>query len=258
MNAKKKNDGNIITSNGSALVTGASRGIGKAIARALAEEGYDLFLTCRQTVAELKALAQALEKEHGVQVLPVQCDMGDPDQVRKLFQKIEGSASFAELELVVNNAGISYIGLLQDMSDASWEEVISTNLNSVFYTSREAIPLFLQNRFGRIINISSVWGEVGASTEAAYSASKGGVHALTKALAKELAPSGITVNAIACGVIDTAMNDHFSAEEKEDLRQEIPADRFGTPEDVAQMVLSILRGPGYLTGQVIHLDGGWQ
>ena len=253
-----KNPENVITAHESALVTGASRGIGEAIARALAKEGYDLFLTCRQTMKELKALAVSLEKEYGVQVMPVQCDMAKASEVRALFQAIEGASSFAELNLIVNNAGVSYIGLLQDMTDEAWEEVISTNLNSVFYTCRESIPLFLQNRFGRIINISSVWGEVGASTEAAYSASKGGVHALTKALAKELAPSGITVNAIACGVIDTAMNDHFSAEEKEDLKAEIPADRFGMPEDVAQMVLSILHAPEYLTGQVIHLDGAWQ
>ena len=248
----------VITSRGCALVTGASRGIGEAIARMLAENDYDLFLTCHNSMPDLEALAKELSDTCGVKVRAEKCDVSDPDAVRRLFAEIEAASSFAELNLVVNNAGISYVGLLQDMSDEAWSRVISTNLNSVFYTCREAIPQFLQNGAGRIINISSVWGSVGASAEAAYSASKGGVNALTRALAKELAPSGITVNAIACGVIDTSMNDCFTEEEKENLRQEIPADRFGSAADVARTVHSLLQTPAYLTGQIVSLDGGWQ
>jgi 3-oxoacyl-[acyl-carrier protein] reductase len=130
-------------------------------------------------------------------------------------------------------------------------------LDSVFYTSKYAVPLMLRNKSGHIINISSVWGNTGASMEVAYSASKGGVNSFTKALAKELAPSHITVNAIACGVIDTDMNRCFNIEEMEQLRAEIPADRIGQPEEAAQLVVSLLKAPEYLTGQVITMDGGW-
>lgn len=134
---------------------------------------------------------------------------------------------------------------------------MGTNLDALFYTCRHAIPLMLQNHRGKIINISSVWGNVGASMETAYSASKGGMNSFTRALAKELAPSGIQVNAIACGAIDTDMNKSFSPEDIDALRNEIPADRLGQPEEAAQMVLSLLHAPDYLTGQVITMDGGW-
>jgi 3-oxoacyl-[acyl-carrier protein] reductase len=143
------------------------------------------------------------------------------------------------------------------MSDEEWNDVIGTNLSSVFYTCRAAIPLMLKKQNGRILNISSVWGNVGASLEVAYSASKGGLNAFTKALSKELAPSQIAVNAIACGVIDTDMNSGFSAEDMDELKKEIPADRIGTPEEVAKLVSLVLKAPLYMTGQVITLDGGW-
>lgn len=233
------------------LVTGASRGIGCAIAESLAKEGYHLYLTCRHSADRLSELASQLSAQYGVLCTPVTADMGNPDDVDELFTHID------RLDVLVNNAGISYVGLLHEMSVADWRDVMGTNLDALFYTSRHAIPLMLQKHSGKIINISSVWGNVGASMEAAYSASKGGVNSFTKALAKELAPSGIQVNAIACGVIDTDMNKCFSAEELESLRNEIPADRIGRPSEVAQMVLSLLRAPDYLTGQVITLDGGW-
>ena len=143
------------------------------------------------------------------------------------------------------------------MTVDEWQKVLNTNLSSAFYTCKYAVPLMLQKHSGRIINISSVWGTVGASMEAAYSASKGGLNSFTKAIAKELAPSNIQVNAIACGVIDTEMNQCFSEEERKALQDEIPADRFGSAEEVAQMVTSLLCAPDYLTGQIITLDGGW-
>lgn len=234
-----------------ALVTGASRGIGRAIAERLAQEGCHLYLTCRRSADSLSALAERLTDQYGVSCTAVVTDMGNPDDVSRLFAQIH------ELDLVVNNAGISYIGLLHEMSVADWQEMMQTNLSSLFYTSRLAIPLMLRNHRGRIINISSVWGNVGASMETAYSAAKGGVNSFTRALAKELAPSGIQVNAIACGVIDTEMNRCFPDEDLEALRNEIPADRIGRPEEVAQMVLALLRAPDYFTGQIVGLDGGW-
>ena len=145
-----------------------------------------------------------------------------------------------------------------EMSPESWHQVIDTNLSSLFYTSRRAIPLMLQKHRGNIINISSVWGSCGASMEVAYSASKGGVNSFTKALAKELAPSGIQVNAIACGLINTEMNLCFSDEERRSLIEEIPADRMGNTAEVAQMVCSVLSMPAYATGQILTIDGGWQ
>ena len=234
-----------------AVVTGASRGIGAAIAEALAEEGYDLVLTCSETISELKKLGKKLEKEYDVQCRAEQCDVGDWQQVSDLFGTI------GRLEVLINNTGISHIGLLSDMTPQEWENLIRTNLTGSFHTCKCAIPLFLQQHSGRILNISSVWGTVGASMEVAYSASKGGLNSFTRALAKELAPSGIAVNAIACGVIDTQMNAGFSAEEMEALRREIPADRIGKPEEVAQLALKLLQSPVYMTGQIVTMDGGW-
>ena len=234
-----------------ALVTGASRGIGAAIAESLAQEGYHIYLTCIHSSDKLSALVNRLAAQYGIQCIPVTADMGNPEDVERLFAQIEA------LDVLVNNAGISYVGLLHEMSVADWRRVMSTNLDALFYTCRCAVPLMLKNHSGKIINISSVWGNVGASMETAYSASKGGVNSFTKALAKELAPSNIQVNAIACGVIDTDMNKCFSEEELTALRDEIPADRIGQPSEVAQMVLSLLHAPEYLTGQVIALDGGW-
>lgn len=235
-----------------AMVTGASRGIGRAIAETLAEAGYHLILTCNHSLAELKEAVASLEAAYGITCTALAADAADPAAVEKIF------ASLDHLDVLVNNAGISYIGLLTDMSIEEWQRVINTNLSSCFYTSRLAIPLMLQKHSGRIINISSVWGNVGASMEVAYSASKGGVNSFTKALAKELAPSNIQVNAISCGVIDTAMNHCFSPEEMDALREEIPADRLGQPEEVAKLVLQLIQAPAYLTGQILTLDGGWQ
>ena len=247
------------------LITGASRGIGRAIAKAFAAAGYDLVLTCSKTLPELESFARELEETYqgsacqadsktsssGIRCQAYQVDAGDPAQVEALFQNI------SRLDVLVNNAGISYVGLLHEMSPSEWRRVLSTNLDSCFYASKYAIPLMLQNHSGRIINISSVWGNVGASMEVAYSASKGGINAFTKALAKELAPSNVQVNAIACGVIDTSMNACFSEEDVEALRAEIPADRIGDPSEVAALALQLAQAPSYLTGQIITLDGGW-
>ena len=234
-----------------ALITGASRGIGKAIAETFARDGYQLILTCIHNIEKLQALAAELEAAHKIQCTALQADMGNFEEVQNVFSHI------SRLDVVVNNAGVAHIGLLSDMSVEEWQRLMRTNLDSCFYTSKLAIPLMLKNHSGRIINISSVWGNVGASTEVAYSASKGAVNSFTKALAKELAPSNIQVNAIACGLIATDMNSRLSREDLEALTEEIPADRMGTPQEVARLVLQTAQAPEYMTGQIITIDGGW-
>lgn len=234
------------------LITGASRGIGEAIARRLAMEHYDLYLTCLRSGERLLELSEELEKAYDIRVNAFICDMSSYTEVERLFLQIP------ELDALINNAGISYIGLLSDMSPTDWDKVLCTNLSSAFYTSKFAIPLFLHKHEGRIINISSVWGNEGASMEAAYSASKGGLNSLTKALAKELAPSNIQVNGLALGMIDTDMNRGLTSQERASIIEEIPANRIGRPDEAAEMVSAILHMPAYTTGQIFTMDGGWQ
>lgn len=238
--------------NKTVLITGASRGIGKAAAACFAREGCSLYLICRSSIRELQAFSQGLAAQYGVRCTPLQADVGSYEEIERVFSGIP------ELDIVVNNAGISHVGLLNQMTPEQWQRVLRTNLDSCFHTSRLAIPLFLKKHSGKIINISSVWGSAGASMEVAYSASKGGVNAFTKALAKELAPSNIQVNAIAFGVIDTDMNACFSQEELSALTGEIPAGRMGTAWEAGQMIYQLSTAPAYLTGQVITMDGGWR
>lgn len=241
--------------NKTVLVTGASRGIGRAIAYRFAREGYSLIINCSKSADALMALKSELEQNFGVSVLASIGNIGDYSYVEKLFQEIK--EEFGGADIVINNAGNSHIGLLSDMSAEDWHRIIDVNLSSVFYTSKLAIPYMVSNKRGKIINISSVWGNIGSSCEVAYSASKGGINSFTKALAKELAPSNIQVNAIACGCVDTEMNRCFSEEERQDLIDEIPAGRFGTPEEVADLTYSLATEHEYLTGQIISFDGGW-
>lgn len=236
------------------LVTGASRGIGKAIAMKYAAKGYHVVITCVRRKDEL--LKTQLEIEAlGSDCLAWVGDAGDYASCEELFGKIK--EQFGSLDVLVNNAGISYLGLLQDMKPEEWNQVVRTNLTSVFNCCRLAIPMMLSRKKGSIINISSVWGNCGASCEVAYSATKGGINAFTKALAKELAPSNIQVNAIACGAIDTEMNHFLHREELISLLEEIPAGRMGKAEEVADLAYHLGYKESYLTGQVIGLDGGW-
>ena len=234
-----------------AIITGASRGIGEAIARRFAREGYHLYLTCSNSYNALLTLSKELSQAYNVPCQAFQTDMGDFAQVEELFSHIP------TLDVLVNNAGIAHMGLLMDMSREDWQHIMDVNLNSCFYTAKFSIPLFLQKHSGRILNISSVWGNVGAAAEVAYSTSKAGVNGFTKALAKELAPSHITVNAIACGVIDTSMNQCFSPGEIQELIDEIPADRLGKASEIAEIALQLVNTPDYMTGQIITVDGGW-
>ena len=237
-----------------ALITGASRGIGREIALAFARRGYDCIITCFQRTDGLLRTGEEIASL-GAACYPFTGDIGSWENCVRLFD--ETVSRLGHLDVLVNNAGISHISLLQDMSPEEWDCILRTNLSSCFYCSKLAIPLMLRAKSGNILNISSVWGNVGASCEAAYSATKGGVNALTKALAKELAPSGIRVNAIACGVIDTEMNRCFSDEERLALQEEIPMGRFGAPSEIAELACAVVEQATYLTGQVITCDGGW-
>lgn len=236
------------------LVTGSSRGIGRAIALKFAKEGYAVVLNGHSHPEALLETEREL-REDGARVLAISADVGKREDCLRLFRETE--QAFGPVDILINNAGISKIGLLQDMSFEDWDELLAANLSSVFHCCRLAIPGMVRKHAGRIINISSVWGVCGASCEAAYSASKGGVNALTRALAKELAPSGIQVNAIACGAIDTSMNRFLTEEERGMLTDEIPAGRMGTPEEAAALAFQLATAPDYLTGQIIGLDGGW-
>lgn len=236
------------------LVTGASRGIGKAVAVKFAKKGYNVIINCAHREQEL---LQAKKEIEGYQVSCTAFlgDMGDMAACQRLFEMIR--KQYGTLDVLVNNAGIDYIGLLQDMSCEDWDRILRTNLTSVFNCCKLAIPVMLAAEAGKIINISSVWGNVGASCEVAYSATKGGINAFTKALAKELAPSNIQVNAVACGAIDTEMNRWMEEDELINLVDEIPAGRLGSAEEIADFVYHLGYKGTYLTGQVIGMDGGW-
>ena len=237
-----------------ALITGASRGIGAATARRLARAGYAVAVNyCR---SEERALALVEElRETGHTAMAVHADVSDPDQVGDMVDNVLDK--FCQLDILVCNAGRSWVGLLGDMTPEEWRELFAVNLDSVFYCCKAVMPHVIQRKRGKILTISSMWGQVGASCEAAYSASKAGVIGLTKALAKELGPSGITVNCVAPGVVDTEMNQNLTAEDLDALRQETPLERIGRAEDVAESVLFLAsEGADFITGQVICPNGG--
>ncbi len=233
------------------FISGASRGIGKAIAETFAKNGHPTIINCKNNFLTLQEIALQIEKKYSISCLPIQGDIGNEEDVNRIF------SSIPPIDILINNAGIDYVGLLSDMNIKDWNHVISTNLTSAFLCSKAVIPSMVANKEGKIINISSIWGSVGASMEVAYSASKAGLNGFTKALAKELAPSNIQVNAIACGLIDTAMNACYSTDELDAMVHSIPADRIGAPEDIAEFVLQLSNNHTYLTGQIIKIDGAW-
>lgn len=236
------------------LISGSGRGIGRAIATRFAKEGYKIAINANKSKDELEETKDYL-RSLGVPVLVGQGDVGNYEFCKDFVDEIKNT--LGSVDILVNNAGISHIGLLSDMKPNEWNEVINTNLTSLYNLSSLVIPDMVRKSAGKIINISSVWGNVGASMEVAYSASKGGMNSFTKALAKELAPSNIQVNAIACGAIDTEMNSFLDSNELAALIDEIPASRLGNPEEVAELTYSLATGNDYLTGQIISLDGGW-
>ncbi|MBE5793420.1 MAG: SDR family oxidoreductase [Clostridiales bacterium] len=233
-----------------ALVTGGSRGIGAAIVRALTAKGWQVAFCYRSS----HEAAQQLSQETGALAIP--CDVTDSEQVRAMVT--EAARRLSHIDLLVNNAGVAWQGLLTDMTDDDWRSVLDTSLSAAFYTCRAVIPGMVSRRAGRIINISSIWGRVGASCEAAYSAAKAGLIGLSKALAKELGPSGITVNCLCPGVIRTDMLACYTPEDLAALADETPLCRLGTPEDVAATVCWLAGDEaGFITGQVIGVDGGF-
>ena len=236
------------------VITGASRGIGKAIAIELAGKGTNIVINCVNNVDKLNEVRSIIEEKGSVCETFIG-DMGNYSDVQKMFDMC--LQCFGQVDVLINNAGISVVGLFQDMGEDEWHRICNTNIDSVFNCCHFVVKDMMKRHCGKIINISSVWGLYGASCEVAYSATKGAVNSFTKALAKELAPSGIQVNAVACGAIDTEMNGHLSDYDKAELAEEIPAGRFGTPQEVAELVKSLSGINNYLTGQIITLDGGW-
>ncbi len=229
-----------------ALVTGGAGGIGTAVCRALARDGYRVAVGYHTSKEKAEALAKELDG------IAVYGDVGDPASVEAMF------AAAGEVDLLVNNAGVAHYGLITDLTFDDWRELMRVNLDGAFLCCRAAVPGMVRRKAGNIIIISSMWGQVGASCEAAYSASKSALCGMSKALAKELAPSGVRVNCIAPGVVRTPMLKDFSEEDLENLRLETPLERLGEPEDVAELVSYVASEKArFLTGQVIGLNGGF-
>ena len=234
-----------------ALITGASGGIGAGIAKELAAMGYTLAITYNKNSAKAEELCRQLGNARALQ-----CDISSFASVEKLYTDVINA--FGHIDLVVNNAGTAYTGLLQYMKEEEILHIINTDLNGVIFSTRFAARAMVKKHCGNIINISSVWGVAGASCEAVYSAAKGGVIAFTKAMAKELAPSGIRVNCISPGVIKTPMLDCYTEEDLQALAEETPLERIGTPEDVAKAVAFLASdNSSFITGQNIVVDGGF-
>lgn len=235
------------------LITGASSGIGRETALKYAKNEHPVIIICKNNRSALMDLEQEILGMGG-RVLSYVKDVSQFNEVSDMFRELETQNMIPDI--LINNAGISYVGLLQDMTPEEWRRVIDTNLTSAFNCSKCAIPYMLKKHSGRIVNISSMWGNVGASCEVAYSASKGGINTFTKALAKELAPSGIAVNAIAFGMVDTRMNAFLDEDEKASLIEEIPAGRILSPQESADIIYSVSMMNSYVTGQIITADGG--
>ncbi|MBO5339707.1 MAG: 3-oxoacyl-ACP reductase FabG [Oscillospiraceae bacterium] len=237
------------------LITGASRGIGAETARLFAREGWDVAVNYRQNAGRAQELVDELQTL-GVRCCALCADVSDPEQAKTLVEQTV--RQLGGLDALVCSAGIALPQqLITDTTDEQWRQIFAVNVDGTFYTIRAAAPHFIHQKSGRIITLSSMWGVTGGSCEVAYSASKGAVIAMTKALAKELGPSGITVNCVAPGVITTDMNAHLDADSLEALRQETPLERLGSARDAARSIL-FLAGPGgdFVTGQVLQPNGG--
>lgn len=237
------------------LITGSSRGIGAAIAQRLNNE-YKIIINYNNSKDKALKLLENLRKTNP-NVIAVKADVSKEDDVNMLFDLAE--KNFSHVDILINNAGISHFSQIQDIEFETWKKVISTNLNSVFLSSKRAIPNMIKNNYGVIINMSSIWGDFGASMEALYSTSKGAINTFTKALSKELAPSGIRVNAVAPGIVDTdMMRNDFSYQELEELKKEVLVNRFAKPEEIADLINYLISDQAsYITGDIIHINGGF-
>lgn len=237
------------------LITGASRGIGRAIALCLAESGYQLLLNYYRSVAEAKELEQNL-LSRGYRVLAYQADVTSKSQV----QAMVGVAmqAFGKIDGLVNNAGIAQSKLFTDIEEAEWDQMMAVHLKGAYLCAKEVIPGMVARKQGKIINISSIWGMAGASCEVHYSAAKAGLIGMTKALAKELGPSGIQVNCVAPGIIETEMLADFTAADKQAMTEQTPLARLGTPQEIGALVAFLLaKEADFITGQVISPNGGF-
>ncbi len=236
------------------LITGASRGIGKEIALAFGRLQYNVVVNYNNSPNEAVLVTQAI-KDYGGNAVAIKADVSDFNEVLKLID--EAKSVFGDIDVLVNNAGVAYQGLVQDMSPNQYRKVMSTNFDSVFYCCKKVLPLMLYKHSGRIINIASVWGEAGASYEVVYSASKAAVIGFTKALAQEVGPSGITVNCVSPGIIDTQMNSIIDSDILDELAEELPLGRLGLAHEVADAVLFLASDKAsYITGQTISVNGG--
>ena len=233
-----------------ALITGGSRGIGAAIVRAFTRAGY------RAAFLYLHSVEAAAARAAETGAVALGCDVADSRQVADACA--EAAARLGHIDALVNNAGVAQQKLATEITDADWRRMLDVNLSGAFYVSRAVLPQMISRRNGRVVNISSVWGQIGASCEAHYSAAKAGLIGLTKALAKEVAPSGVTVNCVCPGAIDTDMLAGLEESALEELRRETPAGRLGVAEDVADCVLWLCgNGAGFVTGQVLGVNGGF-
>jgi len=227
------------------MVTGGSRGIGKAICKKFAANGFKVSYIYKNNPGPT-----------GINLFPVQCDVSDSVQVSEAVSKAQ--EEFGDIDILISNSGISYMGLATDFDFNDYHQIMDTNFGGLFNTTNAVIPSMIHRKKGVIIAISSMWGQTGASCEALYSASKGAVDSYVKSLAKELAPSGIRVNAVSPGCIDTDMMSGFTKDIKEELRNETPLGRLGQPEDIAETVFYLASdSASYITGQIIGVNGGF-
>ncbi len=236
-----------------AIVTGASRGIGREIAKELARKGHKIIANYNKSYEEAQELQQELKNEN-IEIDIFKADVSKREEIKEMVKFAENK--YGRIDILVNNAGISIEKVFTEITDEDWNNMIQTNLYSVFCTTQEVLPNMINNKSGCIINISSIWGLVGASCESIYSVSKAGIDAMTKSLAKELGPSNIRINSIAPGFIDTDMNTNLTEEEKKEIIEETPLQRIGKPEDIAKCI-NWLAEDGFTTGQVISINGGW-
>ena len=235
------------------VVTGSSRGIGAEIVKLLSKSGYTVILNYNKSEDCAKSVENEL-KNLGYTVDIFKADVSKKEEAESLIKFVLNK--YGRIDVLINNAGISQTKLFTDITDEDWQNMMNNNLNSAFYCTRETVKNMIHNKQGLIINMSSIWGVTGASMEVHYSTAKAGLIGFTKALAKELGPSNIRVNAIAPGIIDTDMCSEYSAEEKDKIKEEIPLERIGTAENIAKCVKWLIEDD-YVTGEVISINGGW-
>lgn len=236
------------------LITGASRGIGRDIAKTLSKDSNNMVIAnYNKSEKEAIELKENL-KNDGINIEIIKADVSKRNEAKEMVQEVLNK--YGKIDVLINNAGISQYKLFNDITDEEWDNIINTNLKSAFMVTQEAVRNMINNKEGCIINISSIWGVAGASMEVAYSTSKAGLIGLTKSLAKELGPSNIRVNAIAPGIINTGMNNRFSKDELQSIKDEIPLEKIGNTADITKCVKWLIED-SYTTGQVISINGGW-